>query len=137
MKIKTDFVTNSSSTCFVLMSKGELTLTKFLKAAGVDKNSPFLDMFKEIFHMFADDLTPARDFTRMHRWSHGRSYEQFIKEVFSEKTWQRVQDAEEKGMTVYMGDLHSDNGALECVLCTDCFVIDNTNLVIDATNDSW
>lgn len=130
MKIKTDFVTNSSSTCFVLMTKGELTLNKFLKAAGVDKNSPFMDMFKEMFHMFKDDLTPAREFTRIHRCSHGRTYEQFITEVFSEMTWRRVQEAEAKGMTIYMGDLHSDNGALECVLCTDCFVIDNSNLVM-------
>ena len=137
MKIKTDYVTNSSSTCFVLMTKGELTLNKFLKAAGVDKNSPFEDMFKEIFHMFADDLLPAREFASKHRWNHGRSYEQFIKAIFSENTWGRVQEAEEKGMTVYMGDLYSDNGALECVLCTDCFVIDNSNLVIDATNDAW
>ena len=137
MKIKTDFVTNSSSTCFVLMTKGELTLTKFLKAAGVDKDSPFQDMFREIFHMFVYDMKPAREFTSTHRWSHGCSYEQFIKEVFSERTWKRVQEAEANGMKVYMGDLYSDNGALECVLCTDCFVIDNTNLVIDATNDAW
>lgn len=137
MKIKTDFVTNSSSTCFVLMTKRELTPVRFLKAAGIDKNSPFQDMFKEIYHIFADDLTPAREFARRHRWNHGRSFEQFIKEVFSEKTWQRIQEAEAKGMTVYMGDLYSDNGALECVLCTDCFVIDNSNLVIDVTNDGW
>ena len=137
MKNKTDFVTNSSSTCFVVMTKGEFTMGKFLNAAGIDKNSPFIDMFKEIFKLFKDDLNPPRSFAATHRWNHGRSFEQFICEVFSEKTLQRVKEAEDAGMTVYMGDLHSDNGALECFLCTDCFVIDGPGLVIDATNDGW
>lgn len=44
MKIKTDFVTNSSSTSFVVMTKGELTLHSFLKAVGVSQESMFLGL---------------------------------------------------------------------------------------------
>lgn len=137
MRVKTDFVTNSSSTCFIVMTKGEFTLGSFLKAAGIDKDSPFMDLFKEIYQLFKDDLNPARDFAARHRWNHGDTFEKFVAETFSEKTLQRVKDAEAAGMTVYMGDLHSDNNALECFLCTDCFLIDGPGLVIDATNDGW
>ena len=49
MKIKTDFVTNSSSTCFVVMSKGDFTLEKFMVSLGLTEDSPFRDVFEELF----------------------------------------------------------------------------------------
>ena len=58
MKIKTDFITNSSSTCFVVMMKKELTLPQFLRLVGVDNDSMFVDVFVKLFQCFKHDLTP-------------------------------------------------------------------------------
>ncbi len=49
MKIKTDFVTNSSSTCFVVMMKDNMTLPQFLRLVGISNDSMFVDVFSNLF----------------------------------------------------------------------------------------
>jgi len=48
MKIKYDFVSNSSSTSFVYISDEELSEEVFLEAAGVDRDSPVVDLFRQM-----------------------------------------------------------------------------------------
>ena len=56
MKIKTDFVTNSSSTCFVVMMKDNMTLPQFLRLVGISNDSMFVDVFSNLFQCFKRDL---------------------------------------------------------------------------------
>lgn len=51
MKIKTDFVTNSSSTCFVVMMKDNMTLPQFLRLVGISNDSMFVDVFPICFNV--------------------------------------------------------------------------------------
>ena len=49
MKLRTSFVSNSSSSSFVIWYKDDLTKENLIKAMGVDKNNPL--------YFFADDLS--------------------------------------------------------------------------------
>ena len=94
MKVKTDFVTNSSSTNFIVMSKGEPTLQTFLRAVGISQESMFLDVFIHLFKCFKNDLTPGLWYARRFKCS---SVDEYVEKYFSKDTLARVKEAEAKG----------------------------------------
>jgi len=134
MKVKTDFITNSSTTNFIVMSQGVPTLQTFLRAVGISQESMFLDVFIHLFKCFKDDLTPGLRYAKRFGCS---TVDEFVEKHFSKDTLARVKDAEAKGYDIYIGDLASDNDAIETLFCCDSFVIDSGKLVIDATEDAW
>ncbi|MBW8333986.1 MAG: hypothetical protein K0M40_18330 [Prolixibacteraceae bacterium] len=108
-----------------------------MDAIGVDDKSIFYDVYQQLFYALKNNLEPIRSFVNGDRWNKNGDFNEFIVEVFSQNTLDKILDAEKTGKTVYAGRLHSDNDSIECFFCTDAFIIETEDLYIDATNDGW
>lgn len=133
MKIKFDFVTNSSSTSFVYISDKELNEEIFLEAAGVDGNGPVGDLFRQ---MYSEISTAIRDYgiqimTKKAADSLSGSHE------FTPEVVEKMKDAIEQGKKVVTSKLSSDGLLAESLLCMAMFEIDSDHFYINAYNNYW
>jgi hypothetical protein len=133
MKIKIDFVSNSSSTSFVYISDEELSEEVFLEAAGVDGDSPVGDLFRQMHSEISNAIRQSgkQVTTKEAADSLAGSYE------FTPEVIEKMKDAIEQEKNVITSTLDSDGPLAESLLCMAMFEIESDHFYINAYNNYW
>lgn len=133
MKVKLDFVSNSSSTSFVYISDEELSEEVFLKAAGVDGDGPVGDLFRQMYSEISASIRRYGKYvtTKQAADSLAGTHE------FTPEVVEKMKDAIEQGKNVVTSTLSSDGPLAESLLCMAMFEIKSDRFYINAYNDYW
>lgn len=133
MKVKFDFVTNSSSTSFVYISDEEFSEEVFFEAVGVDRDGPVGDLFHQMYSEISNairhhgeqvrTIKDADDLTGRHE--------------FTPDVIKRMKVAIEQGKSVITSKLSSDGPFAESLMCTAIFEIESDHFYINAYDNIW
>lgn len=132
MKLKLDFVSNSSSTSFVYIPDGDFTEEAFMKAAGVDPNGPVGDLFREMHWELFSELQNGETVATAEQAGALANRHEFTPDVI-----ERIKEAISQGKSVYTGSLSSDGPFAESLLCVEMFEITSDEFYINAFNNYW
>jgi hypothetical protein len=132
MKIKMDFVSNSSSTSFVYIAKEMLSKEEFLDAAGVTPDSPVAPLFVDMFHQLKSSIERGQTLHSAADVDALNGEHDFTPEVLD-----RMKKALEQGLVVTTGHLSSEECLAESVLCMEIFEIESERFYINAYDNYW
>lgn len=133
MKVKFDFVSNSSSTSFVYISDEELSEEAFLKAAGVDGDGLVGDLFRQMYSEISSAILHYGEQITTNEVADNLSgTHEFTPEVI-----EKMKDAIDQGKKVVTSRLSSDGPLAESLLCMAMFEIESDSFYINAYCNVW
>lgn len=137
MKIRKGFVTNSSSTSFIISLKEEFSMENFMMAIGANGNSPMNKIFEDLFQAIDDDKQNI--FEVANEYQEGISVGEFLqKKGFNQDTVKKVEVLLQDGREVYYGRLKSDGETpSEIFFCCDSFVLCEENIYFNGNIGGW
>ncbi len=132
MKIKMDFVSNSSSTSFVYIAREMLSRDDFLAAVGVGPDSPVAPLFETMFAELKTQIDRGTVLTRVEEVDALEDRQLYVPAVLN-----RMKQGIANGETVTLGHFSSENNLAEMTLCTEIFEIESERFYINAYDNYW
>ena len=137
MKIRKGFVTNSSSTSFIISLKETYSKDNFMTAIGTDGDSPMNKIFEDLFYAIEEDKKDIIDAARNYD-KEVEVREFLIKQGFSKDTITVVENLLSEGRKVYYGRLSSDvETPSEEFFCCESFILCDDNIYFNGNIGGW
>ncbi|MDR1397759.1 MAG: hypothetical protein LBJ14_08510 [Desulfarculales bacterium] len=133
MLFRDGFVTNSSSTNFLIISKKNLTPEYLFDRLGFVKDSPLEEYGRELCR----DIIDGIDRGTLRWFDISEINFESVKEVFGEKSARLYADKIKKGFHAYMGYTSSDQGMLTVLFTTDYMEIEEEDFYLNGLNCTW
>jgi hypothetical protein len=134
MRIRTGFVSNSSSTSFLIIAPDELEEGAFLELMGVAPDSPIADLFRELFSEVVGS-NRCVDLARVDKRVSPEAW--FDTDRLSPTMIARLQKAAGQGLKAWFGTLSSDSTLVQTFFCTDAFEVENERIYFNYLECAW
>ncbi|WP_412064684.1 hypothetical protein [Rhizobium sp. SYY.PMSO] len=131
MKIKMDFVSNSSSTSFIYISDQQFTKESFFEAIGASDQGPLGSFFVSMYEELDNSILNGERIVSVEQAASSRDFD-LTPEVLA-----RISNALVEGKQVVRGGLSSDGAIAESILCMEIFEIETDKFFINAYPSYW
>lgn len=137
MKVRAGFVSNSSSTSFLIIAKDDFTPETLRGLMGVEGSSPLAGMFDELYQSFVEATRTEIDMSTVPVDGDIRLYLSDSRRDLTSHMIDRLNAERGKNVTAYIGSLDSETSPVQTFFCTDCFEEENDKVYINGLDCAW